>query len=45
MSSGNDEISDNLLVTVDNKVTTERGRFFAVFDELGGRKALKVTSY
>lgn len=45
MSSGNNEVSDDLLVTVDDKVTTERGRFFAVLDELSGRKALKVTSY
>lgn len=45
MSPGNNEISDNLLITVDDKVTTERGRLFAVFDEFGGRKALKVTSY
>lgn len=45
MSSGNNEVSDDLLVTVDDKVTTERARFFAVLDELSGRKALKVTSY
>lgn len=45
VSSGNNEVSDDLLVTVDDKVTTERARFFAVLDELSGRKALKVTSY
>lgn len=45
VSSGNNEVSDDLLVTVDDKVTTERGRFFAVLDEFSGRKALKVTSY
>lgn len=45
MSSGNNEVSDDLLVTVDDKVTTEGGRFFAVLDEFSGRKTLKVTSY
>lgn len=44
MATGKNEVSDEFFVSVDNKVSSERGGFFAVLDKLGRREFAQVTS-
>lgn len=44
MTSRQNEIPDELFVTVDDKVSTPRGRFFVLLDELCRGHALQITS-
>ena len=44
VTSGKNEISDELLVSVDNEVTSERSGFFAVLDKLGCRELAQVAT-
>lgn len=38
------EVTDELLIPVDDEVAAERGGFFAVLDELGGGQVEQVTA-
>lgn len=45
VSSGEDKIANETLVSVDDEVTTEFFGFFVVLDQLGRRHAFKITPY
>ena len=44
MTTGKDEVSDKLFVSVDDEVSSERGGLFAVFDQLGCWEFTQITS-
>ena len=44
ISSGDDEESDETLVSVDDEVSSHLFCFFVMLDELGGRESFEITS-
>lgn len=44
VTAGEDEVSDNLLVSVDDEVTSKRGRLLVRGDQRRRRRALEVAS-